>query len=189
MESVTLVGMRPRAVGNPIENICSVVGLAGEGSVESNRLPSLAVAGGNSTSGKPLSSTTSTTGMNVFEDQDPVQFPNHDFDLSGEVMSQNPVAKPIPTRLPAIQNGGGSKTDLSGIAVKRSATSITVPMSPEIAMKLFMHKLSTFEHHEVFDYPKVHVLDKRPCRSSLQLVLRIQRAGMKFFQIFDKQWY
>jgi len=163
MESVTLVGMRPRAVGNPIENLCGVVGSGVDGNVDSNRLPSLPVPTGVSSSGKPSVPASSTTGVTVqqlYDDQDAVdhKLPTHalasDFD-HGDIMSQNPTMKPIPTRLPAIQNGGGSKTDLAGVAVKRSATSVAIPMSPETAMKLYMHKLSAFEQHEIFDYPKV----------------------------------
>ena len=29
-------------------------------------------------------------------------------------------------------------------------------MSPEHAMKLYMHKLTTFEHHEIFNYPQIY---------------------------------
>jgi len=164
MESVTLVGMRPRAVGNPIENLCSVVGSSGDVNLESNRLPSLAVAAGVSSASKPPVPTSAATGVKVqqlYDDQDAVdhKLTNHalgnDFD-HGDILSQNPTMKPLPTRLPAIQNAGGSKTDLSGVAIKRSATSVIVPMSPETAMKLYMHKLSAFEQHEIFDYPKVN---------------------------------
>ena len=159
MESVTLVGMRPRAVGNPIENLCSVVGSGADGSLDSNRLPSLGTAAGiASSSGKPPATTSAATGVTVqqlYDDQEMIEhkLPKHpDFDPS-DIMGQNTMMKP--TRLPAIQNGGGSKTDLSGVAVKRSATSGTTPMSPETAMKLYMHKLSAYEQHEIFDYPKV----------------------------------
>ncbi|EDV29729.1 uncharacterized protein TRIADDRAFT_2504, partial [Trichoplax adhaerens] len=34
-------------------------------------------------------------------------------------------------------------------------SSKSVPLSPEQAMKLYMHKLSSFEHHEIFNYPQV----------------------------------
>ena len=30
-----------------------------------------------------------------------------------------------------------------------------IPLSPEQAMKLYMHKLSSFEHHEIFNYPQI----------------------------------
>ena len=159
MESVTLVGMRPRAVGNPIENLCSVVGPAGDGTLESNRLPSLAVAGGVTSSSKPSGPTSASAGVKVQQlyddDQDAIDHKHanrNDFDRV-DIISQNPMMKTNATRLPAIQNGGGSKTDLTG--VKRSATSVIVPMSPETAMKLYMHKLAAFEQHEIFDYPKV----------------------------------
>jgi len=160
MESVTLVGMRPRAVGNPIENLCSVVGPPADGTLESNRLPSLAVAGGVTSSCKPSGPTSASAGVTVqplYDDQDAVDHKHanrNDFDRA-DIIGQNPMMKPNATRLPAIQNGGGSKTDLTG--VKRSAASVIVPMSPETAMKLYMHKLATFEQHEIFDYPKVWV--------------------------------
>ena len=156
-----MVGMRPRAVGNPIENLCSVVGPAGDANLDSNRLPSLAVSAGVTSSGKPPGQTSEPTGVKIqqlYDDQDTVEHnhPNHalgnDFDPA-DIINQNPLMKTNPTRLPAIQNGGGSKTDVAG--VKRSAASVTVPMNPETAMKLYMHKLAAFEHHEIFNYPKV----------------------------------
>ena len=30
-----------------------------------------------------------------------------------------------------------------------------LPISPETAMKQFMHKLTSFEHHEIFNYPEI----------------------------------
>lgn len=158
MESVTLVGMRPRAVGNPIENLCSVVGSSADGNLDSNRLPSLGTTAGIAASSKPPTTTSGTTAVTVqqlYDDQDMVEHKlqkHSDFDHA-DIMGQNTMMKP--TRLPAIQNDGGSKTDLSGVALKRSATSGTNPMSPETAMKLYMHKLSAYEQHEIFDYPKV----------------------------------
>ena len=160
MESVTLVGMRPRAVGNPIENLCSVVSSGGEENMDSNRLPSLAVATGVASSGKPPVPASSATNVQQLYDQDKDtvyhQLANHESFDHTSIMNQNPtMIKPLPARLPAIQNGGVSKTDLSGVALKRSATTVTIPMSPDTAMKLYMHKLSAFEHHEIFDYQKV----------------------------------
>jgi len=158
MESVTLVGMRPRAVGNPIENLCSVVGSGADGNLDSNRLPSLATTAGMASSSKPPSTSSTAIGVAVqqlYDDQDTIEHKLQklpDFDHT-DIMGQNTMMKPA--RLPAIQNGGGSKTDLSGVAVKRSATSGTTPMSPETAMKLYMHKLSAYEQHEIFDYSKV----------------------------------
>ena len=158
MESVTLVGMRPRAVGNPIENLCSVVDSAADGNLDSNRLPSLGTTAGIASSSKPPVTTSAATGITVeqlYDDQDMVEHKLQklpDFDHT-DIMGQNTIMKP--TRLPAIQNDGGSKTDLSSVTIKRSATSGTNPMSPETAMKLYMHKLSAYEQHEIFDYPKV----------------------------------
>jgi len=180
MESVTLVGMRPRAVGNPIENLCSVVGAAGEGSLDANRLPSLATAAGVA-AGKPPPANPAAAGTKVqplYDDQhDSVEHrlqKHADFEHA-DIMSQNQMIKQAaPTRLPAIQNGTASKTDLSGVAMKRSATSGSAPMSPETAMKLFMHKLSPFEQHEIFDYAKV-----RPHLSDFRMLgLPINKLGV-----------
>ena len=159
MESVTLVGMRPRAVGNPIENLCSVIGAGAEGDLDSNRLPALVAVAGVSSSGKLAVSTTAAAGDDtqpLYDEQTLIdKHPKHIDYEHNDIMGQNAIIKPAPTRLPAIQSAGGSKTDLSGVAIKRSATSGTVPMSPETAMKLYMHKLSAYEQHEIFDYPKV----------------------------------
>jgi len=160
MESVTLVGMRPRAVGNPIENLCSGVGSGEDRNLDSNCLPSLSAATGVPSCGKPPVPTSTTSDVQIqqlYDNQDSIshKLPNHDFNHD-DIIGQNLTMKPLPTRLPPIQDGGGSKSDLSGVAVKRSATSVTLPMSPETAMKLYMHKLSPFEQHEIFDYMKVH---------------------------------
>merc|ERR550532_1516545 len=32
----------------------------------------------------------------------------------------------------------------------------SLALSPEAAMKQFMHKLSSFEHHEIFNYPQIY---------------------------------
>ena len=191
MESVTLVGMRPRAVGNPIENLCGIVGSGGEGSMDSNRLPSLAMATGVASSGKlPVTTSSTTNVQNLYEqDKDTVdhQLPNHEPFDHADIINQNPtMVKPLPTRLPAIQNGGGSKADLSGVALKRSATAVTIPMSPETAMKLYMHKLAAFEHHEIFDYQKVQflfVLIVRSLIGSVQMDHELREMyGIQFLQ-------
>jgi len=45
----------------------------------------------------------------------------------------------------------------SGTASKSSSGKPkTSPLSPEQAMKTFMHKLTPFEHHEIFNYPEVY---------------------------------
>ncbi|XP_050414335.1 dual specificity tyrosine-phosphorylation-regulated kinase 2 [Patella vulgata] len=48
-------------------------------------------------------------------------------------------------------SSNGSLASKSGSAARRSNT-----MSPEVAMKQYMHKLSSFEHHEIFNYPQIY---------------------------------
>ena len=40
----------------------------------------------------------------------------------------------------------------NGVQSKKPAAAIT----PEQAMKSFMHKLSAYEHHEIFNFPQVY---------------------------------
>ncbi|MEQ2199879.1 Dual specificity tyrosine-phosphorylation-regulated kinase 2 [Xenoophorus captivus] len=40
------------------------------------------------------------------------------------------------------------------------------PMTPELAMKQFMSKLSSFEHHEVFNYPEVYFVGQNAKKRS-----------------------
>jgi len=63
-----------------------------------------------------------------------------------------------------IQNGGVQETSLpavrptstgSGGSKTGSAKQREVPMTAEVAMKKFMHKLSSFEHHEIFNFPQI----------------------------------
>jgi len=65
-----------------------------------------------------------------------------------------------------IQNGGGQQENhLPAVqrppsvgsvgSIKGSAKARGVPFSPETAMKQFMHKLSSFEHHEIFNFPQI----------------------------------
>lgn len=66
--------------------------------------------------------------------------------------------------LPAVRassiSHGSSPADSNNNERKSSADSSsakgrTLPMTPEKAMKLFMTKLTPFEHHEIFNYPHV----------------------------------
>ena len=67
-----------------------------------------------------------------------------------------------------IQNGGGQENTTSHLPAVRPASSAGsagsktgsakargLPISAETAMKQFMHKLSSFEHHEIFNYPSI----------------------------------
>jgi len=53
------------------------------------------------------------------------------------------------TALTRTESERGSASQ-KGSAIKR------VSMTPESAMKQYMHKLSSFEHHEIFNYPNVY---------------------------------
>lgn len=55
--------------------------------------------------------------------------------------------------LPSVRppSSAGSLASKGGSATKR-----TLAMSPETAMKQYMHKLSSFEHHEIFNYPQIY---------------------------------
>ena len=68
-----------------------------------------------------------------------------------------------------IQNGGGQENSPSHLPAVRPASSTgsgagsktgsakrPIVMNPEMAMKQYMHKLSAFEHHEIFNYPQIH---------------------------------
>lgn len=66
-----------------------------------------------------------------------------------------------------VQNGGQTNNiDNSMLPIVRAPSSIgsansknsakrALAQSPETAMKQFMHKLSSFEHHEIFNYPQI----------------------------------
>lgn len=45
-------------------------------------------------------------------------------------------------------------SEVSGSMGKVKAT----PMTPEQAMKQYMQKLTSFEHHEIFSYPEIYFL-------------------------------
>ena len=65
-------------------------------------------------------------------------------------VTQNIVTQPshLPSVRPESSTGStGSKTS----SAKRGMS-----MNPETAMKQYMHKLSSFEHHEIFNYPQIY---------------------------------
>lgn len=182
MQSVTLVGLRPRAVGNSIENLVTS-GTATDANSASNRFPALSASGATygSMSNKPPSSNRRMdihavgSGIKVQQlyddDTAEVVSPPHNKPTASKVTISNVQAQDDydrdfgatdisrqSTRLPAIQSGGissagGKMASESGVT-KRSTTSVILPMSPETAMKLYMHKLSAFEQHEIFEYQK-----------------------------------
>lgn len=89
----------------------------------------------------------------LFEDKRPVLAPQ----LNGQARAGLP---------PADQHALATESPHRGR--QGSATSAkpkAVSVSPEQAMKQFMSKLSTFEHHEVFNYPEGEFLPRPPPRA------------------------
>lgn len=59
-------------------------------------------------------------------------------------------------QLPDVRpNSNGSNDQLSN---KNSKPTKSLGASPQQVMKLYMHKLTTFEHHEIFQYPQVYFI-------------------------------
>jgi len=64
--------------------------------------------------------------------------------------------------LPTVSNNNHSRAGTSPSSDRKSSMSTdsgkskTQAMTPEQSMKLYMHKLTTFEHHEVFNFPQVY---------------------------------
>lgn len=56
-----------------------------------------------------------------------------------------------PSHLPAVRPASGTG---SGTGSKAGSAKRTSVMNPESAMKQYMHKLSSYEHHEIFNYPQ-----------------------------------
>jgi dual specificity tyrosine-phosphorylation-regulated kinase 2/3/4 len=67
-----------------------------------------------------------------------------DGDENNQSQAHLPAVRPVSS-----VGSAGSKGSASGS--KRA-----LALSPESAMKQFMHKLSSFEHHEIFNYPSVY---------------------------------
>ena len=67
---------------------------------------------------------------------------NRDRDQNGRQQPSSGGPAPRPS------SSAGSQNKNSG---KRSSS-----LTPESAMKQFMHKLSSFEHHEIFNYPQIY---------------------------------
>ena len=56
------------------------------------------------------------------------------------------------SQLPSVRATSSAESQASkGSSAKRTGT-----MTPESAMKQYMHKLSSFEHHEIFNYPHIY---------------------------------
>lgn len=85
--------------------------------------------------------------------------------LFEEETNQQHRSKADGSNLPAVRttsnSHASSPADINNNERKSSADSTsgksrTLPMTPEKAMKLFMTKLTPFEHHEIFNYPHVY---------------------------------
>lgn len=61
----------------------------------------------------------------------------------------------VGTTLPAV-NGRPLSASLSRSSSRTDVSAKSQAMTPEYAMKSFMHKLTSFEHHEIFNYPKIY---------------------------------
>lgn len=196
MQNVTLIGLRPRAVGNSIENLynsdggggsSSTVGAGGSGVQQQSaaaKLPCLAGTGGSASTSKmatqqqhghgPSDQNAAVRTIRVQQlYDDPHNATRHNRGGGGAENENSVVggdgAQKLGTRLPTIAGGGSSgggevggsapclKSDSSVMNNKKmsSSSSMVMPMSPETAMKLYMHKLTPFEQHEIFDYQKV----------------------------------
>lgn len=57
-----------------------------------------------------------------------------------------------PAHLPAVRPGSSAGSTGSKIGSGKR----TIALTPESAMKQYMHKLSSFEHHEIFNYPQIY---------------------------------
>ena len=58
---------------------------------------------------------------------------------------------------PDSNSGSQAGKSTSSGSVKKTATSTTVTcISPDSAMKQYMQRLSSFEHHEIFSYPNIY---------------------------------
>lgn len=60
-------------------------------------------------------------------------------------------------KLPDVTSNNKEKPipNLTSINLTNS-TNVPSPLTPDQAMKLYMHRLSTFEHHEIFNYPQIY---------------------------------
>ncbi|XP_065673538.1 dual specificity tyrosine-phosphorylation-regulated kinase 2 [Hydra vulgaris] len=83
----------------------------------------------------------------------------YDDDDDNNVNKMKNEKRPLPT-----VNGNNNNNNASSPTERQSSMSVSsestkskvTPMTPEQAMKLFMHKLTTFEHHEIFNFPQIY---------------------------------
>lgn len=61
----------------------------------------------------------------------------------------------VGTSLPAV-TGRPLSSSLSQSSSRTDVSGKPQAMTPEQAMKLYMHKMTSYEHHEIFNYPKIY---------------------------------
>ena len=82
------------------------------------------------------------------------QLYDEDGTLHSKIKSEK---RPLPTvSNNARTNSSPNSADRRSSMSSESSKSKGQGMSPEQAMKLYMHKLTTFEHHEVFNFPQIY---------------------------------
>ena len=82
------------------------------------------------------------------------QLYDEDGSLHSKIKSEK---RPLPTvSNNARTNSSPNSTDRRSSMSSESSRSKGQGMSPEQVMKLYMHKLTTFEHHEVFNFPQIY---------------------------------
>ena len=173
MQAVTLVGLRQRTVGSAIENVYT-------GSAHQQRLPTLTSSSTkfqqppmtDNDASHPVSSADTAIRVQQLYDKNSIGNTGRDIENMRKPTGSSsdgdedkvPSPQSMKTKLPPISSGVSSNAKEtimkieSALPVKRIGNSVALPMSPETAMKHYMHKLSAFEQHEIFDYQKVFVL-------------------------------
>ena len=73
-------------------------------------------------------------------------------DKKREIQQNGGVNQTTPSRLPTVR----SASSTGSIGSKSGSGKRMMSLTAESAMKQFMHKLSPFEHHEIFNYPQIH---------------------------------
>ena len=136
---------RQRSFGTSGENIYNM-----PSHHTSNHLPPLAsqtVGGGGSSQGVKV--------QQLFEpDKGKTGQHHREIIQNGGIENSTGSGTKPPPHLPAVRpSSSAGSTGSKGLgSAKRGGPA----SSPESAMKQFMHKLSSFEHHEIFNYPQIY---------------------------------
>ncbi|XP_014679147.1 PREDICTED: dual specificity tyrosine-phosphorylation-regulated kinase 2-like [Priapulus caudatus] len=77
----------------------------------------------------------------------------HKMKQNGETFNSGTPTQLLPTVRPSSSAGSTGSGGHSGSVKLKSQ-----PLTPEQSMKLYMHKLSAYEHHEIFSYQEIHFL-------------------------------